>query len=367
MRIDKMNEKEKQIFRKALIHWYRKNQRTLPWRETENPYYIWVSEVMLQQTQVKTVMPYYEKFIQTFPHIDALAKAADQDVLKVWEGLGYYARARNLHKAAQKVVALHQGAIPVDRKTFKSLPGVGDYIASAVMSIAFDQPYAVVDGNVKRVISRLMMISSPVNDAPAHKLFQKHADQLVDRYQPGTFNQAMMELGALICVPKQPRCWDCPVKTFCHADQAGRTGEFPLKKRTARVPQHHIAVGIVYKNGSMLITRRKPEGLLGGLWEFPGGKVGKGESAASACVREIKEEVNLDVEVETMLTRVHHAYTHFRIVMDVYVCRHVSGRVKRRGPVDHRWISIEQIERFPFPRANHKFIPLLKKAQYDNR
>lgn len=355
----KLNKIEQ--IQKRLIKWYYDYHRRLPWRQTDNPYQIWVSEVMLQQTQIKTVLPYYQRFIIHFPDIEALANSDLQKVLKVWEGLGYYARARNLHRAAKIIHEEYTGKFPDRLETIQKLPGVGDYIAAAVLSIAFDQPYAVVDGNVKRVLARLYEISEPVNKSSSHKTFKGVADGLLDRRRPGIFNQAMMELGALVCKPKNPACSRCPIRSSCRTDRAGITNEFPKRIQTPKTPVHHIAVGVVYKNNHMLITQRKPEGLLGGLWEFPGGKIRQHERPEKACIREIKEEVNLNVTVTGHIAQIKHAYTHFRILMDVFSCRYVSGRVKLNGPVDFRWITRREIEQYPFPKANHKFIALLDK------
>ncbi|MEJ2657662.1 MAG: A/G-specific adenine glycosylase [Desulfobacterales bacterium] len=345
--------------RKLLVGWYLRHHRRLPWRETKSPYRIWVSEVMLQQTQVKTVLPYYQQFLRDFPEVRALANADLQTVLKAWEGLGYYARARNMHRAAKVIVQKHHGKFPDSWKTLKELPGVGEYIASAVLSIAFNQPYAVVDGNVKRVLSRFREISDPVNKSFSYKIFKTAAEELLDRRQPGMFNQALMELGALVCKPKKPNCRQCPIHSQCRAYQTGRVEQFPKRIQSPITPLYHIAVGVVYKNSHMLITRRKSEGLLGGLWEFPGGKVKQNEKPEKACIREIKEEVNLKVAVDRHISQVKHAYTHFKILMDVFLCRYVSGEVKLNGPEDFRWITLQEIDQYPFPKANHKFIHLL--------
>ena len=345
----------------ALIDWYLINKRDLPWRKTDNPYHIWVSEVMLQQTQVETVVPYYNKFLKRFGSIKILARADLQDVLKVWEGMGYYARARNLHRAAGIVLSRYGGSIPDRWEDIRKLPGVGDYIAAAVLSIAFEKPYPAVDGNVKRVMARLFKLEEPVNNSKSYKIFRNAADTFFDPQKPGIFNQALMELGAIVCRPKRPLCQTCPLQSRCLAFQSGRVSEYPKKLKRKPVPQYQIAVGVVFKNGRVLITRRKPEGLLGGLWEFPGGKIRNGEKAQSACIREIKEEVNLSVRVDSHLTRVKHAYTHFKIVMDVFCCTFVSGRVKLNGPVDHRWINLDNIQDYPLPKANHKFLPKLMR------
>jgi A/G-specific adenine glycosylase len=255
-----MNKKEIRTFRKALVEWYLAAKRDLPWRNTDDPYRIWVSEVMLQQTQVNTVVPYYQKFVQRFGDLKRLARADLQAVLKVWEGLGYYARARNLHRAAGIVLKEHAGVIPDRWEDFHKLPGVGDYIAAAVLSLAFEKPFPVVDGNVKRVLARLLAMENPVNAPAAAKNFQGTADALLDRDQPGTFNQAMMELGAVVCKPQNPLCDRCPVSKMCQAYNSDQVLKFPKKLKKPPTPQYRIAVGIIFKNGRVLITRRQPSG-----------------------------------------------------------------------------------------------------------
>ena len=354
-----MQSQPNRFLRNRLLAWYQQNSRPLPWRKSTNPYHIWVSEVMLQQTQVNTVIPYYHNFLKRFPNLNCLARSDLQDILKIWEGMGYYARARNLHRAARIVVNEFSGTIPDTWDDFRKLPGVGDYIAAAVLSIVFDRPYAVVDGNVKRVLSRLLKIDDPLNTAKSIKHFKMAAADLLDQNHPGMFNQAMMELGAMICKPRDPACEGCPLQKMCRAYGTDAVTEYPKRLKRRSTPQYQIAVGVVFKNSRVLITQRKLEGLLGGLWEFPGGKIKVNETAENACVREIKEEVNIVVAVDRHLTQVKHAYTHFKITMDVFCCRYLSGRVKLNGPVDHRWIQLQQIDDFPVPKANHKFIPKL--------
>lgn len=344
-----------------LLEWYNDSHRNLPWREANDPYRIWVSEVMLQQTQVATVVPYYEAFLRRFPDLESLAAADDDAVMKQWEGLGYYARARNIHRAAVMVCETHAGSVPADPDIFRKLPGVGDYINAAVQSIAFGHPLAAVDGNVKRVLARLFAIDAAVNRAGSQRVFQAAADQLLDQSQPGDFNQAMMELGALVCRPRQPACDRCPLHSECRAFITNAVSEFPVRESRSPVPMRRVAVGVVEESGRFLITQRKKSGLLGGLWEFPGGKIESGESPESACVRELREEAGLDVEVISFVGRVRHAYTHFKVELDVFRCRRVGGEVVLNGPVDHRWIALEEIAEYAFPRANHKFIPLLSE------
>jgi len=344
----------------ALMAWYRDNCRQLPWRGATSLYRVWVSEVMLQQTQVKTVIPYYLRFMETWPGLKDLAAADLETVLKAWEGLGYYARARNLHKAAGMVVRDMDGIIPDAYQGFKKLPGVGDYIASAVLSIARAKPHAVVDGNVKRVLARLFCVDTPVNHSTAHKAYKSVAARLLHEGDPGTYNQAVMELGALVCTPKRPDCGACPLAKACCAAENRATELFPRRLEKKKVPTVHIAAGIVRKKGSVLITRRKLDGLLGGLWEFPGGKVAPQESPEQACIREIREETGIEAGNLEFLTRVFHAYTHFKIEMDVFFCDYISGRVMLNGPIDHKWVSTDQLDQFPFPRANLKFMDLIR-------
>ena len=356
----RFNPEDLSDIRKRLHAWYADNHRSLPWRKNLAPYSIWVSEVMLQQTQVKTVIAYHGRFLKRFPTIHSLARADQQEVLKLWEGLGYYSRARNFHKAAKQVSSLHSGRIPAEWHAFRQLAGVGDYIASAVLSIAFGQPFAVVDGNVKRVISRLLAMDTPVNGAGAHGVFQEPAAALLDRDAPGIFNQAVMELGALICKPAKPDCVLCPLHPFCKALASRQVDVYPKRVKMPAVPLYPVVAGVVYYQGRMLITQRKQDGLLGGLWEFPGGKIQQGESPADACVREIGDEAGIPVRIVSHLFQVKHAYTHFKIQMQVFICRALSGAVRLNGPVDFRWIIPDEMDQYPFPGANHKFMGLLK-------
>ncbi len=356
-----MTEHQLTEFRLKLLDWFQVHQRPLPWRTTKDPYRIWVAEVMLQQTQVKKVLEYYDRFIAQFPDVVTLSQASLQQVLKAWEGLGYYARARNLHRAARIVMENYGGKIPTEFKEFKKLPGAGNYITAAVLSQAFQSPYAVVDGNVKRVLSRLFLVEHPVNSSAGARVFQEQMNELLDHGQPGAFNQAMMELGALVCRPDQPRCSECPVKMFCLAYQTGQQDRYPRSLPIRETPTYHIAVGVIFHDGRILITRRPLDGLLGGLWEFPGGRLKPGESPEQACRRTIKEKTNLEVSLDRFIARVHHAYTHFKITMDVYECHTQSGVISLDGPAEYRWISFDELSNFPLHAAVHRFMPQLKK------
>lgn len=347
-----------------LTSWYRTSRRDLPWRRTKDPYHIWVSEVMLQQTQVAAVIPYYLKFSDRFSDIFRLAEADLQDVLMIWEGMGYYARARNLHKAAGIVVDRHGGRIPHDPDAFGSLPGVGDYIAAAVLSIAFDRPLPVVDGNVKRVLSRLMKVGAPVNRTSSYEIFRGLATAMLDHGDPGTFNQAVMELGALVCRPKKPDCRTCPLSGKCRSHQDKAVASYPVREIKPPVPERRQAVGVVYRKGRVFIVRRPENGLLGGLWEFPGGDIQDGESPEAACVRIMREKAGLDVAVTSLLTQVQHTYTHFRLRAYVFVCADLSrsGSPDRSGSMNGLavWAPLRDLDRYPFHRANRKFMHLLR-------
>ncbi len=351
---------------RELLDWYAGAQRDLPWRHTRDPYRIWVSEVMLQQTQVRTVIPYYQRFLARFPDLAALAAAPLDDVLKLWEGLGYYARARNLHAAARVLVASSGAVVPRDPDRFGELPGVGAYVRAAVTSIAFGYALAAVDGNVKRVLARAFGIEEVVDRPAGARAIQDLADRLLDRDDPGTFNQAMMELGALLCRPRDPDCPACPWVDACVARAEGTPQQFPRKSARGPVPTARIAVGVVARRGRVLITRRAESAMLGGLWEFPGGKIRARESAEAACRREIREETGLEVDVVGKVTTVRHAYSHLKVEIDVFRCVARKGRVRLRGPVDHRWILLEETARYAFPKANHKFIPVLKRGRLDS-
>ncbi|MBL0712729.1 MAG: A/G-specific adenine glycosylase [Desulfosarcina sp.] len=345
--------------RRRLLAWYKTCRRDLPWRQTRDPYRIWVSEVMLQQTQVATVIPYYHRFLESFPDLASLARADRQAVLKHWEGLGYYRRAHHLHSAARQLIDAGDGGVPDRRKPFRALPGVGDYIANAVMSIAYDKPYAVVDGNVKRVLARLCGIGTAVNHPAAHREFQVVADRLLERKRPGTFNQALMELGALVCTPRNPDCNACHWQADCFARQNGVVATYPYRIRKKPVPEHAMVAGVICHRKRLLIVQRPSEGLLAGLWEFPGGRRREGERAEAACRRILHQTTGLAVTVEQKITQVRHAYTHFKIVLDLFLCRKDSGRVRLQGPQAFHWIRPDQLNVFPFPGAHKKAFPLL--------
>jgi len=322
---------------KKLLAWYRKGARDLPWRRTKDPYAIWVSEIMLQQTQIATVIPYFLRWMKRFPTRKALSRAPLDEVLKLWEGLGYYARARNLHKAARDVKVL-----PTTAEDWREVPGVGPYTAAAIASIAHGERIAVFDGNVRRVLSRFL--AREVSEAPA------------PRGKPGDYNQALMELGQRVCTFRSPKCGECPLGAECQAKAAGDPERWPPKKPKKEVPHREVAIGIIWDQERFYVQRRREEGLLGGLWEFPGGKREKGETFEQCLRREIHEETGFQVDVGPYLTTVKHRYTHFSVELHAYHC------FLRKGQGPGRWVTEEDVAKLAMPKANLRILEELRRS-----
>lgn len=313
---------------------------------------------MLQQTQVARVREYYEKFIERFPTLERLAQARLDDVFKAWEGLGYYARARNLHRAAQIILRDYNGRIPQEREKLLKLPGIGRYTAGAILSIAFGQDEPVVDANVRRVLSRLFALRR----AQTQKQLEELARALLPPRQAGLFNQALMDLGATICVSRKPRCLICPLTKLCQARQLGIQNELPVRAKAHVKPHYDVAVGIIWKGDEILITKRPDDGLLGGLWEFPGGKCQPTESLQDCVRREILEEVNVRVRDLRHFVTVRHGYSHFRVTLHVFEGLYAGGRPRCRGCTAWAWVSPQDLHKYAFPSANHKIIRKLFDA-----
>jgi A/G-specific adenine glycosylase len=327
----------------ALLAWYGVARRDLPWRHTTDPYSIWVSEIMLQQTQVSTVIPYYARFLARFPTVVALAEATLDEVLVLWQGLGYYARARSLHKAARLVHGQYQGIIPADLASFRALPGVGDYTAGAVLSIAFGQDVPAIDGNVVRVLCRLCDYDQDPGQAAGKRVLRSYATALLPLGQAGTFNQAMMELGATICLPRNPRCDVCPLAGRCLAQVRGVQEARPIRKPRAAIPQREAVAAFVAREGKLLLVRRVAQGLLGGLWELPGGEIVSGETHTQALIRHLSAELGVQIEQGARLTVVQHAYTHFRVTVHVYRVT-LAGEPLPTASWDHYgWVAPEDM------------------------
>ncbi len=354
----------------ALLAWIDAgNLRDLPWRaEPRDPYTVWVSEIMLQQTQVATVIPYLQRWLERFPTVDALAAAELGDVLKAWEGLGYYSRARNLHKAARVVVEQHGGQAPVDRRALLALPGVGKYTAGAILSIAFGQRAAVLDGNVKRVLARLYDMAGEIGQSATETHLWHLAEGLVEAVEPqqaGPLNEALMDLGATVCLPQRPRCLICPLHAPCLARQRGTQEERPVRAARKPLPHFDVTAAVLRRPGQpeqFLIAQRPPEGMLGGLWEFPGGKRHEGESLSNCLRRELQEELAVEAAVGDPVTVVKHAYTHFRITLHAFKCQLLAGEPQSIGVADWRWVTLDDLAGYPFAVTDQKIIAALRSA-----
>jgi len=389
----------KNAIKSKLLPWFAQNRRDLPWRKNRTPYRVWVAEIMLQQTRVDTVIDYYKRWMKAFPSWRALARAPQPDVLKAWEGLGYYSRARNLHAAAKIITDEYKGNLsnawksgprmnangrecfqglekpklshlrkcdnfPRSGETddqcarspemqLRCLPGVGAYTAAAIASLAFGEDAAVVDGNVIRVLCRLFAFGGDTKTAAGKKKMQAWADELMVKGRVGESNEAMMEFGALVCLPKKPKCTECPMQKSCAAFAKGIPDKYPVMKKKKKVP--HIVVGAavtVNRKGEVMIAQRLEGDMLGGLWEFPGGKLEPDETIEECIARELKEELGINVEVGEFLMTVKHAYSHFTMTMHVYFTKIVSGRPRLIHCADYRWVKPANLLTFAYSKAD---------------
>lgn len=344
---------------RQLTNWYEKNKRDLPWRHTRDIYAVWVSETMLQQTQVETVIPYYLRFLSAYPDVKTLAGSTEQEVLKMWQGLGYYSRARNLFRAAQIIEREYHGAIPDHPGRFSSLPGVGPYITAAVLSITRNLPLPAVDGNVLRVFARYKALDMDIRQNATRRFICEELSEIIPCQDPGTFNQSIMELGATICTPRNPLCGRCPLAGTCQALYQQKTGHYPVKSPKPAIPEFRVSVAVILRYNRFFIQKRPSKGHLGGLWEFPGGKANSGETDEQALLRECREELGVRLNIREKLSTIKHAYTHFKIELSFFACElPEGGTIKTGNP--HQWITVQDIGDYPFPSANHKFFPILK-------
>ncbi len=353
-------------FSHLLLDWYHQHARTLPWRCSSDPYAIWVSEIMLQQTQVETVIPYYTRWMQYFPNVQKLAEADEQVVLKYWEGLGYYSRARNLHKAARMVVSEHNGNLPEEPAALQKLPGIGPYTAGAISSIAFGQDAAALDGNIKRVYARLFGVEAPINSPEGVRRLAELAEQALPPGEAGDYNQALMDLGSSICTARTPDCDNCPIAGCCVAFQSGRQNELPVKVSKPRIPHHTVTAAVIKCDGKILLARRPENGLLGGLWEYPGGKLEKGEDLHGCLKREIHEELGIDIDLGGRIGIYKHVYTHFKVTLYAFHAEIINGGIPQPLEASELyWADVEELGSFPMGKIDRMISNDLVRGKTD--
>ncbi len=352
------------VFAERLLAWFERHARELPWRRGRTPYRVWVAEVMLQQTRAETVVPYYDRFLARFPTVQALAEASLEAVLKAWEGLGYYARARHLHTAARQVVAAHGGQLPDTFEGLLALPGVGRYIGGAVASIAFGRDVVAVDGNTRRVLCRAFDIREDVTRSAIQRKLEALAMRLLPSGRAGAFNEALMELGATVCTPRAPECDRCPLSGLCLAHAQGDPEALPVRRPRQPVPHYDVAAAVTTRaDGRVLVAQRNASDMLGGLWEFPGGQREGGETLPECLVREMREELDVEVEVGELLLVVQHAYTHFRITLHAFRCRLMAGEPRCLDCAAFRWVQPAELDALPMSVADRKIALALPEQQ----
>jgi A/G-specific adenine glycosylase len=335
-----------------LVKWYPRQARPYPWRSDGEPYHVWVAEIMLQQTRVETVVPYYQRWMEQFPTLKKLAESDPQAVLRVWEGLGYYSRAHHLHQAAIELVRENGGEIPNEVGLLLRLPGIGPSTAGAIASISFNKDAPILDGNVKRVIARVFDYPKPINLPKNEKELWDLVRQLLPQGKAGIFNQALMELGETICLPRNPRCNDCPIRKECQSFILKTQDERPVRLRKAKIPHYEVVAAVIAERGKFLITQRPAGKLLAGLWEFPGGKVEKGESFIQALQREIMEELTIEIQVGKEIAAYPHAYTHFSVLVHAFDCKRKEGRIKACEAQQIAWVKPTELTNYPMGKVD---------------
>jgi len=346
----------------SLLNWFAEKQRDLPWRQNYEPYQIWISEIMAQQTQMDRVVEYHNRWMDTFPDIQTLARSSEDQVLKCWEGLGYYSRARNIYKTANILIKKYNSILPSTIKDLLSLPGVGPYTAGAIASIAYKQNVPVVDANIERIFSRLFNIDLIPGSPEAKREYWQKAEKLLPKGESRNFNQALMELGALICRPKQPDCSVCPVATHCLALQYDLIPERPLPKKSKQIIPINMATGVLLHKGLIFIQQRLADDVWGALWEFPGGRMEAGETAEETVVREYLEETELSVQVESKITTTIHHYTRYKVTLHCFL---LSLDQSENDPVLHaaqeyHWLTFAKLGDYAFPAGHRKLIEFMK-------
>ena len=343
-----------------ILRWYALHRRDLPWRKTRDPYAVWVSEIMLQQTQVDTVLPYYGRFLARFPTVRSLAAASLDEVLKTWENLGYYTRARHLHAAAREIVDLRQGVLPVTEEELILLPGIGSYTAAAIASIAYGKSVPAVDGNVRRVLCRVFAVQTPLDHSRTQQKIRALAEKLIPARDPGSFNQGLMDLGATLCTPRRPSCAACPLKKLCLAGIQGLQETLPVKGKRRGVPHREmIAAILVDGRERYLVVQRPAAGLLGGLWGFPGGEKQSQQTLRQALRKTVRKDLGIQVTCKKESVAVKHAYTHFKITVHVFLCRIREGTPRPIGYPRCQWAGPEDLGELPLSRVDRKILQAL--------
>ncbi|KRE47279.1 A/G-specific adenine glycosylase [Paenibacillus sp. Soil724D2] len=370
------SEEQKVYFSKNLLDWYQTHKRDLPWRRSKNPYYIWISEVMLQQTRVDTVIPYFHRFVEQFPTVEALAKAPEENVLKAWEGLGYYSRARNLQTAVREVHERYEGIVPQNKEEISSLKGVGPYTSGAILSIAYNKPEPAVDGNVMRVLSRYFLIEEDIMKPATRTKMEKLARELILEGTASDFNQALMELGAMVCTPRSPHCLTCPVMAHCSAREAGMEEALPIKKK-AKPPRpelHAVALieGTGENEGKWLIRQRPQEGLLARMWELPhvawkSEGWNTDEDNRSELRQALVDQEQIGIEPNEWFMDTEHIFSHIVWKMKVYRAKLSNSNRPSTGgewiPFHYRWVGPDELDQYAFPNV---FIRIMKEWQERN-
>ena len=347
----------------ALLQWFAKNGRDLPWRHTYLPYHIWISEIMLQQTQMDRVVVYFNRWLDRFPDIASLAEAQEQEVLLLWEGLGYYSRAKNILRTADLLTRRHGGALPEDHAALLKLPGIGRYTAGAIMSLAFNQSHPIVDANVERVFARLFNLAAPVKEKRTQAFIWHKAAELIPNGKARFFNQALMELGALICLPRSPRCNGCPVRDHCEAFTQTMVNERPVAGKTQETIPITMASGVLLHHEKIYIQKRLADDVWPNLWEFPGGRIKEGETPEQALVREYLEETGFKIHGLEKICTIRHSFTKYRVTLHCYHC-HLRDNTTEpilNAAQEYKWASPDELENFAFPAPHRRLIQRLAR------
>jgi A/G-specific adenine glycosylase len=336
-----------------ILHWYDLYGRKLPWRKQHpNPYAVWVSEIMLQQTRVETVIPYFERWMRRFPTISILAEASEQEVLTLWEGLGYYSRARNFHKAAVIIAADLHGEMPRTLQGLRRLPGIGRYTAGAIASIAFGLDEPTLDGNLRRILARVFNVSIPADSTEGESILWRLAQENLPPGRAGDFNQALMDLGSAVCLPRNPTCLICPLQELCQARHLGLQEQRPVLKPKLKTPHYTVTAAVIKRDGKVLLAKRPSKGLLGGMWEFPGGKLEDDETLEACIQREIREELGVHISVGRPFGVFSHAYTHFSITLHAFLCELQEGEPLPLSAEELAWVALPDLDQYPMGKVD---------------